>query len=374
MKIAIDARMMGAGQSRGIGRYIEELVRALLKISANEQYILLVKNTQVSPFLNHPRVEHVQADISWYGWKEQLQMPRVLDALSVDLLHIPHWNVPLLTALIGRLPYVVTIHDLILMHQASQKSTNITTRHPLYARLKRVGYRLTLAQTIRRARAVLVPTQFVARDVKAYFPHVETTVTSEGVTRFDTQSLSSARPMKEPFLLYVGSAYPHKRLDLLLEVWPRIQRVHPEMKLVIAGRLDAFMQCVQADAMKMGQSGIEFPGHLTDVELASYLQTAAAFIFPSSDEGMGLPPLEALSMSCPVVASDASCLPEVLTRPGVSFFRNGDADDIIRAIEHALSEKERTDAQESAASIALEFSWEKTAASTLAAYYRTVKT
>ena len=79
-------------------------------------------------------------------------------------------------------------------------------------------------------------------------------------------------------------------------------------------------------------------------------------------------------MSCPVVASDASCLPEVLTRPGVSFFRNGDADDIIRAIEHALSEKERTDAQESAASIALEFSWEKTAASTLAAYYRTVKT
>ena len=365
MRIAIDARMMGPTVTRGIGRYTEELVRGLLDLGTDDVFILVVRSLDASPFVGHPRVEHIVADIPWYGLAEQFAMPRMFRQANADLVHVPHWNVPILF----RGPLVVTIHDLILRHQPS--SAKASLRHPAIAWLKHRMYRAILADVTRKARMICVPTHYVAEDIKKYYrvPSDRLTVTGEGIASLPPPDFAGVP--SEKFLLYVGAAYPHKRLDLLLDAWKVLAEKYPDRSLVLAGEMDVFMQRHRDRAAAESIPRVIFTGRVSDARLAALYQRAEAFVFPSSDEGLGLPPLEALSFGCPVVSSDASCLPEVLPSQGVSFFRSGDASGMIRAIDAVLSagSSARKQAEEARQALRERFSWRAVAKATYQAYF-----
>lgn len=316
MRIAIDARMMGAGNTRGIGRYIHETVEAMRAVAPEHEYVLL-----------RPRIR-------WYTFAEQLRMPGVLSDARAEIVWVPHWNVPLAY----RGPLVITIHDLLLLYQPA--SAKASTRGPIISWMKRVGHRLILRNAIRRASAILVPTDTVRRDVAERYPHAvaKLVVTGEGVS-----SLPDARgpsPVDGPYLFYFGSAYPHKRVDLLLAAWRTLSVSRPDLSLVIGGERDIFMKRWMDEAARLNLSRVHFPGRLADEQLSSYLTHAVAHVHPSSFEGFALPSLEALSMGCPTVVADIPLMREVLPSRGVFFFKNGDADDMIRAIETVLEDSE----------------------------------
>lgn len=365
MRITIDARMMGAGSTRGIGRYTEELVRAMLNVAPEHRYALLVRHADASQFLGHPSVEHVRADVPWYGVAEQVRMPGIIARTRPDIFHVPHWNVPVLS----RAARVVTIHDLILLEEPL--SANVTTRGPLVAAVKRLGYRVTLRDALRRSRRILVPTQFVADQIRRHFPDLATPVdvTGEGSPEVDESSWSEP-DAEQPYLLYVGSAYPHKNLDLLLEAWKKVSSSHPTVSLVFAGDLDAFMRRTEALTASMGLPRVRFLGRVTDPELSRLYAKALAFVFPSRLEGFGLPPLEALAHGCPVIASDASSLPEVLGPNGAIFFQPSDLDGMIRAVETVLRDPVgvRVQARQAVSALRERHDWRKAAKRTLTAY------
>ncbi|MDP3733136.1 MAG: hypothetical protein Q8Q91_01210, partial [Candidatus Daviesbacteria bacterium] len=98
MKIVIDARMY---QESGVGRYIRNLTEQLQKIDQKNEYIFLKSN------------------IKWYGISEQIKLPKILAKLKPDLVHFPHFNVPIFYS--GK--FVVTIHDLIHQHFAMNRAT-----------------------------------------------------------------------------------------------------------------------------------------------------------------------------------------------------------------------------------------------------------
>ena len=369
MRIAIDARMMSPLLTRGIGRYVEELIRAMLEqLGSQDRFVLLVRQPENSPFLHHPAVEHQKADIQWYSFQEQVQMPRLLRETHADLVHVPHWNAPLFY----RGPLILTIHDLILRHQAA--SAKASTRHPLFAMMKRVGYRLLLRDVMQKGKILLVPTQFVAQDVQALYPFTKDKimVTGEGISEFPPEDDHFVP--QNPYLFYVGSAYPHKRLDVLLEAWQRLSSRYPTHELLIAGEEDVFMARHVAWVSQHQLARVRFLGRVSDAELAALHHHATAFVFPSSDEGMGLPPLEALAHGTPVISSDSSCLPEVLRTEGVFFFRNGDVNGMIQAIDAVLSDPAtaRQRATNAQASLRGRYSWKQVAERTLAAYQRIV--
>jgi glycosyltransferase involved in cell wall biosynthesis len=322
MRIAIDARMMGAGNTRGIGRYIKETVEALNSLESDHEIVVL------------------QPDIRWYTLAEQLKLPKVLRKAKADLIWIPHWNVPLLY----RGPYVITVHDLLLRHQSS--SAKASTRGPVLAWLKRMGYRLVLWNALKQARAVFVPAQEVARDVAEHYPFAASKiiVTGEGVTALPAPG-PNAGLLPLPYLMYFGSAYPHKRLDLLLDMWQKFSDKHPEYSLLIGGEQDVFMRRWMAEVADRKLPRVRFLGRMDDQELATYLAQAALHVHPSSFEGFALPSLEALSLGCPAVAADIPILRELLPEEGVFFFKNGNADDMMRAIETALADREEARAQ-----------------------------
>lgn len=348
MRLVIDCRMMGAGNTRGIGRYIEETLSAMKP--------LLPKDWEV--------VE-LDAPVRWYTFAEQTKWLTVIKQSKPDLLWVPHWNVPLLY----RGPLAITVHDLLLLHQSA--SAKASTRNPLVALFKKIGHRLVLSRAMRQARVIFVPTHAVADDVAAFFPSAKSKilVTGEGLTALPApiEPKTSEALTGKKFLLYVGSSYPHKRVDLLLEAWKVIQKTHPEFHLVITGEHDVFLQRLLNLVRTQSIPRVIFPGRVTNAEIAWLFAQAELFVFPSSFEGMGLPPIEALSAGLPVVCSDIPVLKEVVPDQGVLFFRNGDKNDMIRAIEQALTNPDqlRRDAVAGGEQARLRHAWKDTARLTL---------
>lgn len=362
--------MMGAGNTRGIGRYIEETVRAVLEVDHELKYALVVRRMIDSPFVGHPRVEHVVADIPWYSVSEQMKMAGILEGIGADLIHIPHWNVPLLL----RKPFVITVHDLLLLQQVASSKTStkgFLTRYAKYA-----AFRFGLRQALKRAKRIFVPIPFVAREVEiiGMVERDRIQVTGEGVSKFPSSNVSLVPD--SPFLLYVGSAYPHKRLDLLMTAWAEVAAKHPRHMLIIAGEMDVFMKrMVEQISRSQAKERVRFLGRVTDAQLRGLYEAAEAFVFPSSHEGFGLPPLEALSLGCPVVVSDIPSLREVLPSQGVEWFREGDHHGIMYALESVLRNSLSIKQQVSAIKhdLCLRHDWRKSAQEVIKGYRMTIE-
>ncbi|MBI4139301.1 glycosyltransferase family 4 protein [Candidatus Uhrbacteria bacterium] len=366
MRIGIDARMMTPKATRGIGRYVEELVRALLAVAPEHRYVLVTRQP-IHPFSTHPSVETIVADVPWYGVREQVNMPGVFRKIGCDVIHIPHWNVPV--AYSG--PLVVTIHDLLLRHEPA--SARISTRGPLIATIKRAGYRWTIAAALAHAKKILVPTAFVADDLRTLYPGVapKIVITGEGMGRKTAPSpLRSSAPPSSDYLLYVGSAYPHKGLDLLLDAWAELEMRHPSLHLKIAGADDEFMRRTRIAVQRRGLPRIEFLGYVDDAQLTGLYREALALVFPSRFEGFGLPPLEAIQAGCPVVSSDAAALPETLGPDAAFFFQSGSRTAILGAIERVLQDPNaaREMAMSALPGLQARHDWAAAAKRTLAVY------
>ncbi len=368
MRIALDARMMGAEATRGIGRYIQELVAAMLEISKTSEekhtFVLITRQGE-HPFFRHPAIETLVADIPWYGVQEQLQMPAVFRRAKADLIHVPHWNIPL--GIPG--PFVITVHDLLMRH--FPQSAKSSTRGWFVRSLKSAGFRVVLDAAVHRSRRILVPSHFVAHDLADLYPDAKakTTVTGEGMPQIQERP-ETVGEYTNPYLLYVGSAYPHKGLDTLIAAWPKLSEMHPDLRLKIVGEKDVFMTGLEDEAGSSGLQHIDFLGRVGEEALGRLYAGAAAFVFPSLFEGFGLPPLEALAHGCPVISSDAGSLPEVIGPDNAFFFRAGDTSAMISAVERVLADPAQAHAQARAAArdCARRHAWPEAARATLDAY------
>ncbi len=337
MRIFIDARMMGAAKTRGIGRVIYALLQRLLADRSLEWTVLVRDRSQLDGLPRPAR--SIVADIPWYGLQEQLRLPSLIRSDAPDLVFFPHWNVPVF---VGK-PFVCFIHDLLLFRHP--ESSHAHRRHRMLAWGMRIGQRLVLRSVVRRAKTLLVPTQFVADELTYFFPKAKgkTVVVGEGIEA--PLSDDGRVPFEGPYFLTVGSAYPHKRLDLVLRAWKTLGSVFPRHALVLVGEMEGFRRDLCASVEREGVPRVFFPGAVSDASLASWYRHADLLLFPSAAEGFGLPPLEAMSYGCPVLASDLPVLREVLPSMGVRFFRNGDVDDMMAKWNEAVHDRARLRAE-----------------------------
>ncbi len=348
MKIGIDARMFGpAVGGGGLGRYVEQLVDQLQKQDLENRYVLFLKRENFDTcVIVNPNFEKRLADVHWYTAKEQIVMPFLIAREGLDLIHFPHWNVPLLC----RTPFVVTIHDLILLEQPVSSKT--TTRGPVVHWLKRLGYRISLRHAIGASKRVVAVSRYTKSSIARFFPRINSSkveVVYEGVTGLVPSTLddphrtmTSPRPSPfkgeggKPYVLYVGNAYPHKNLDSLLDAFAIFSESHPDVELVLAGRDDLFYKRLRSSVDDA--ANVRFVMNPTDAELAELYRGAALYVFPSKSEGFGLPPLEAMSAGIPVVSSNATCLPEILGDAAL-YFPPDDVEAMATAMERGYSDE-----------------------------------
>ncbi len=370
MKIGIDCRIYGSKHT-GIGRYVQNLVENLLEIDKHNEYVLFVNKDFQSQFLAL-KVKIVPVDIPHYSLKEQIILPRIIKKEKLDLVHFPHFNVPMFYS--GK--YVVTIHDLI---KHFSKGPSTTTRKRSVYWLKYLGYKIVFKQTIKRADKIITPSNFVKNEIinEYKIDPEKISVTYEGVdTKLKAQNskFKTQYEIKKPYLLYVGSVYPHKNIERLIKAVKLINKEHissnkPPVTLVIVCARNVFRDRLNNYIEQNKASDfVSFTGYVADDELAFLYQEAEAFVFPTLSEGFGLPGLEAMAVSCPVLCSDILVLREIYGN-AVIYFNPLDSTDIAEKIKEFLSdEKGRGKLKLLGSELVKKYSWQKMANETLKVY------
>ncbi|MBI5467104.1 MAG: glycosyltransferase family 4 protein [Candidatus Kerfeldbacteria bacterium] len=368
MRIGIDARFFGP-QETGIGRYVERLISHLEAIDDRHEYVVFLRSKAWELWQpKNARWSKRLADAHWYTVAEQVEMPRIFRQAQLDLLHVPHFNVPLFY----RGPFVVTIHDLILDQFPTERAT---TLEPLLFKVKFAAYQAVVRHAIRNSQAVITVSEHSRQDVLRRFniDPQKVHVTYESVDPLPEPAgleVLSEHGVRQPYLLHVGNSYPHKNLERFME-GVRIANTRGErFQVVLVGKRDYFSLQLEAFVKRLGLDNVVFYGFASDQELAGLYAHARAYFFPSLSEGFGLPGLEAMQVGLPLFASQATCLPEVFG-PAARYFDPHSAASMAHSIETALHDTLATQQLVVAGREQLrKYSWRQMAVETLRLYER----
>ncbi|MDD4332767.1 MAG: glycosyltransferase family 1 protein [Patescibacteria group bacterium] len=389
--IGIDARFYGP-VGKGLGRYTQEIVdRVIRKDTENDYVIFLYKDNYDSFVVPRQGVKKVLANARWYTLKEQIMLPFLIWREHVSLMHFTHFNVPILTPV----KFVVTIPDLILTKYPTQRASTLS---PWLYKLKNLFYKIVIWTAVKRAKKIIAVSKYTEEDIIKQFKvkpkkivmiYEGTTFPSPPVQYLSSSSLRSDTPLLirrgdggeggKRFILYVGNAYPHKNLEMLIKILPKLRERFSDLKLVLVGKEDYFYKRVKDYARGLRlfkddeDSPVNFPGFVPDEDLKFLFQNASAYVFPSLYEGFGLPPLEAMSQGCPVVSSDRSCLPEVLSEAAI-YFDPENEDDMIKKIKLIIKDENlRQNLIQKGFEQIKKYSWDKAAEETVAVYKNMLK-
>lgn len=300
MNICIDARMI---ESSGIGTYIQNLCSSI-----NDYGIVLGDENTIKKYYNPAQVLEFNAPI--YGPKEQVKFPyRELSKLRPDVLHVPHYNIPLVYT--GKM--VTTIHDI----------THVVFPQYLPNKLALYYAKLMISAAIRKSKHILTVSQNTKNDLVRYFSAdpEKITVTYNGVnSKYHIKEKSSYEYLYEKYsisrnkniILYVGNKKPHKNLERLLYAFAE-SKCRKDSLLIFTGKGFDSYTVLEKTAKELNlEDQIIHTGLVPESELVDLYNLADLFVFPSLYEGFGIPPLEAMACCTPVLCSSASSLPEVV--------------------------------------------------------------
>jgi glycosyltransferase involved in cell wall biosynthesis len=368
MKIAIDARKW---RDYGIGTYVRNLVRHLARLDHETTYLLFCDRADEATLrdLAENFVPVVETSAG-YGLREHVSIPLKLRRLGVDLLHSPHYVLPLLC----RTRAIVTIHDCI----------HLLFPEYLPSRMAWNYARFMLGSAIRRSALVLTVSEASRRDILRFYPETDPEriqvipnaideALIEDPGQEEMERVRERYQIRGRFVLYAGNIKPHKNLDRLIAAFGLVKQRGElaDLKLLIIGdevnRYGSLRRAVEAAGVRQD---VRFFGFVPDRTLAALYRLASVFAFPSLYEGFGLPPLEAMACGTPVVTSNISSLPEVVGDAAV-LVNPERVEDIADGIARVLEDSRlREELVHRGRVRAQSFSWERSVEAIHATYLR----
>ena len=289
-------------------------------------------------------------------------VPLRLKRERLDLVHFPHYNLPLLHPV----PFVVTVHDLF--------SFDFPEIHS--GPLPRTINRLLLRSAVRHAERIITPSAATAQALTDRFPRAGARVVpiaeaadarfSPAHDRAGESAWQARLGVRPPYVLYLGQWKTYKNLTILLQPVAAVRAELPSAQLVVAGD-DPRHPEVRQQAATLPPGSVVFPGRLPEAAVPDLYRGAAAVVLPSRAEGFGLPVIEAMACGVPVVCSDLPVLREIAD--GIAIFCDPTSAEsfsrgILEALARPLAEADRQRAARRAAT----FSWDRAARQTVAVY------
>lgn len=364
MKILIDGRLYGL-ENAGLGRYLINLVASLSKMDSKNSYVILLRKKYFESLALPTNWKKILTDFSHYSFAEQFKLPSIIQKEKPDLVHFPHFNVPILF----RGKYVVTIHDM-LMHKSVGLAA--TTLNPLMYLVRRMGYRFAFDNAVKNATKVIVPSLTVKKELSEFYPGIEgkTLVTYEGVHEVG-ETCKDHSTHKKPYFIYTGNAYPHKNLNNLVKAMGILNnKLDQSVNLLIASSRGIFTQRLEKIIKReKAENCVKLLGYVSDKELFQLYRNAVGYVSPSLSEGFGLPGLEAMTVGTLVLASDIPVFKEIYS-DNAFYFVPTDPMSIAETMKEALEMKDTTREEriKKAKDFAKRYSWDKMAEETLNIY------
>lgn len=367
--IVIDGRI----RRSSTGRYTDRLIEHLQNLDQQNTYTILVQpDDPWRPTAANFKTEPCVFPQFSFNLLHDLQFTKQLRSLKPDLVHFTMTQQPL--TYLGNI--VTTTHDLTMFHFVRRG----TTPPPIFA-VKMLAYRLLFSWSHAKSQKIIVPTQYVAKDLANYQPSTKQKI---NVT-YEASELGFANKAEKPiqistkdqFIMYLGNAFPHKNLPKLIDAFAILKNSNPKLKLVLVGKKDIHYQELEAYAKNMYPDlgdDVIITGFLPDPQAKWLFQNCQAYIFPSLSEGFGLPGLEAMANGAPVVSSNATCLPEVYGN-AAHYFDPNSPEDIAAKITQVITDKKlRQQLINNGQKQLNKYSWKKMAKQTLTIYQSLLKT
>lgn len=360
-RILIDARESGTST----GRYIDKLVEYLHKLKPEHQVVILTKSPREAYVRSiAPSFEVVVSDVKEFTFAEQLKLRKQIKALQPDLVHFGMVQQPVLLS--GK--NVTTMQDLTATRFKNP------SKNALIFFVKQQVYKWVNKRVAHKANAILTPSEFVKNDI-ASFAHIspeKITVTYEAADQITDEPEPLPALENAKFIMYVGRPSPHKNLERLIEAFAVIKKENPSLKLALVGKKDALYEALEHRAQEQNVPDVIFTDFVTEGQLRWLYEHAAAYVFPSLSEGFGLPGLEAMAHDCPLVSSNATCLPEIYKGAAV-YFDPTDVNDMAGKIQTVITDEEiRQSLIQTGREQVSQYSWQRMAEQTLAVYNQVV--
>lgn len=371
MKVGIDARLFRR-EAAGIGRYSRELLTRIPDLAPDLTFTVFLTPADFEQWdLDRPNVETVVVPIKHYSLGEQAAFLGELNRRNLDLVHFLNFNHPIRY----RKPFVVTLHDLTLY--------NFQGRGGAKNKLKETAFRMVFEHAMRASKRIVSISQYSANDVVAKLgvsrEKIDVVPNGGPPQAFISESMrphaQSILGGPEPYFLFVSQWRPHKGLGTLIEAFEKLRASRQErVKIVLVGRRDvAPPELIAAIENSPYRGDIVMPGFVDDITLQALYRFSTACVVPSEHEGFGLPLLEAFACGATVIAANNSAMPEVLGDAGL-LFETRNAADLAMAMAKLLDDPELRDSLIAKGIRRLpDFSWDQTAAQTLATYRRVLE-
>ncbi len=371
MRIAVDFTSF-IPQMTGVDTYMKQLVWNLAKIDRINQYRIyhnyedrrlfaegLPLNVSHCPLSTRPRPVRLIA--------QQVLLPAAVSGWGADVVHSPSFIMPYLR---GAARHVLTVHDMT------------SFSHPqCHIALRRSGlYRRMVLASLRRADAVVVPSQATRQAILAFLPdlrpdriHVTVPGIGEEFRLCDPASVRKvvARlKLPQPYILYVGTLEPRKNLPALVESYRRLVGAGAiKEHLVLAGKLGWGYEALLAQIdTPLLRRRVHLAGYVDQKDLPAVYAGASLFVYPSLHEGFGFPPLEAMACGVPVISTRSSSLAENLDR-AAELVAPDDIAGLADAMQRLLTDDTlRAKRQGQGLEQARQYRWEQTARETVKSY------
>jgi len=360
MRIGIYAPNLATPAPSGVERYITELLRALSATPTSHEFALISDAADLPlpsggrrvPLKSMGRLSRLRFD--------HCRLAGLARDERLDVLHCTKSFVP--KGL--RCGSLVSVYDVIFLK-----------RPECYPLGWRLYWTRALRASVERASAVVAMSDATARDVESLLPEargkVHTVRTGVNAASFalskeEAERLREKRGVRPPYLLYVGNITRRKNVPVLLDAYESV-RSALGARLVLAGALE-FGGGEVLERMRRGSEGVTYLGRVSDEELAALYQGALAFVYPSQDEGFGLPVLEAMASRVPVITTTGGALPEAVGDAGL-LVSPGSVPELAEAMKRMVGDPRlRESFITRGLTRVAEHSWSRTAQQTIALY------
>lgn len=366
MKVVLNLLYLLPGVVGGTETYARSLIRAFSRQDDDNEYSVFLNresaDLDVTPDENFRRVIcpiNATNRAARYSW-EQGAMPLQLRRVKPDLVHSLGYVIPLA----ARGPQVVTVHDVNYLGHKGWRTG-----------IGRAAFKFFAERTVKRADRIIAVSRFSRDEIVRHMgvePDKVSVVHSAGreavaASNNGASTSEVVRRLTRPYIMAFSALSAHKNIPRLISAFGKISSIVPH-DLVLVGHMPV-KSAVRAEMEAAGgDDRIHFTGYLPEPDVASLMQNASLFAFPSLYEGFGLPLLDAMNAGTPVVCSSAGALPEVAGDAALLFDPHS-ADDIALALKRGLLDTDlRARLIKRGHDNARSFSWDRTARETLDIY------
>lgn len=321
VKIAFNARLLSSPTLRGWNRYTINLLVELSSLGI-ELFLYSDSPLHESHLIKLPKSSYqvrISPPMRYILW-EQYWLPKQCEKDKIDILHCPinfglPWSSPCLR--------VLTLHDAI--DQVYYSHDRLPSEQLNLADIQNKVY-----HWIGRHKAdhIITVSKYSKLDIIKYLHISEDKITviyeaadtnfNNKVTQAERLQIRNKYQLQLPYIFYVGGWEKRKNIPFLIKAF--VEANLEGIILVLAGgkdeQHDTFMKLVKSLGIA---NSLRLLGWVDDADLPALYAEAVCFVYPSEYEGFGLQLCEAMAVSCPVLAANATCLPEVLGDGGETF-------------------------------------------------------